>query len=193
MARTNTNVRYKSEEKRRRAIILAIILFLIGIGMVIAGTYAYYQRTITGTASGTIARWNFKANNSTSSFTISLTPTQTANTLNSTIAPETSGSFKIDLSTVDSDLPVVYEITFSTFTNKPANLKFYSDSSFTTETDITASGYKITGNMNAGTTTSKTIYWKWPYGTAASVTNDNAAADKTVSFNVNVVGTQKVQ
>lgn len=189
MARSNTSIRYKAEEKRRRAIILAIILFFVGLAMIFAGTYAYYRSTINGTVSATITAWVFKANNSASSFAITLSPTQNT-TYNSTMAPGTSGSFSIDLSTASSGLAADYTITFSNFTNKPANLKFYSDSSFTTETDITASGYSITGTLNANSSTTKTIYWKWAYGNDSSVTSDNSSVDKNVSFTATVVGKQ---
>ena len=93
-------------------------------------------------------------------------------------------------SAADSDLAADYVMTFSDFQNKPTNLKFYSDSSFTNETDITASGYSITGTLASGDATTKTIYWKWAYGAASSVTLDNQDADKNVSFTVTVVGTQ---
>ena len=190
MAKTGTSIRYKAEEKRRNAIILAIILFILGLAMIFAGTYAYYRNTINGTVSGTIAAWSFKANNSATSFIISLSLSQSNSTYNSTIAPGTSGSFSIDLSAADSDLAADYVMTFSDFQNKPTNLKFYSDSSFTNETDITASGYSITGTLASGDATTKTIYWKWAYGAASSVTLDNQDADKNVSFTVTVVGTQ---
>ena len=191
MAKSNANVRYEADEKRRHIIIVAIILFLVGLIMVFIGTYAYYQTTSTGSVSGTIATWVFKANNNASTFNISLTPTQTSRTLNSTMAPGTSGSFTITLSTVGSALAANYTITFSNFTNIPSNLKFYSDSSFTTVTDITASGYSLTGTLNAGSSIDKTIYWKWDYGTSSSISADSAAADKAVSFTATVVGTQK--
>ena len=70
MAKKNAEIRFEAEQKRQRAIIIAIILFLLGLILIIAGTYAYYQRTLTGTVTGTIATWNFKANNSASSFTV---------------------------------------------------------------------------------------------------------------------------
>jgi len=191
MAKSNADVRYKADEKRQRTLAIAIILFLIGLIMVFIGTFAFYQNTITGTVNGSIASWVFKANNNASNFAITLSPTQTTRTLNSTMAPGTSGSFTINLSTEGSALGVNYTITFSNFTNLPSNLKFYSDSAYNTETDITASGYSLTGTLNANSTLAKTIYWKWEYGTSSSVTTDNSSADKSVSFTATVVGQQK--
>ena len=187
MANSKASIRYKVEEKKRRAIILAIILFIMGLAMIFMGTYAYYTKKVTGTVAGSVLAWQFKANDEVTSFTTTLAPSDTTTTLNSTMAPGTYGSFEINLATTVS---ATYTITFSNFINKPANLKFYSDPGFTTETDITASGYSITGSLANGGTVTKTIYWKWPLGTTASITNDNAAADKQFTFSVNVVGQQ---
>ena len=195
MAKANAEVRYKAEEKRQRTIFIAIILFLIGLVMVFIGTYAYYQTQITGTVSGTVAAWSFKANNSASNFTLNLTPKteQSTRTLNSTVAPGTSGSFKITLSAVGSALAVNYTITFSGFTNIPTNMKFCSDESCNTVTDITASGYSMTGTLNAGATLDKIIYWQWPanFNDSTSPNVDNPNADKSISFTATVVGQQK--
>ena len=192
MAKSNASIKYRAEEKRRHAIFIAIVLFILGLAMIIVSSYAYYRTTISGTISGTTGAWVFKANNATSSFNITLAPTQTDRTYNSTIAPGTSGSFDIliDGTGIGSPMSADYTITFSNFVNKPANLKFYSDSNFSTETDITANGYSITGTVASGNSTTKTIYWKWEYGTSSSITSDNSAADKNVSFTVTVVGTQ---
>ena len=161
--------------------------------MIVAGSYAYYRTTISGSITASITTWEFKANNSATSFNISLAPSQTTKTLNSTMAPGTSGSFTITLDNHNNGLPVNYTITFSNFQNIPANLKFCSDSeTCNTVTDITAAGYSITGTLNAGQSAlQKTIYWKWPLGDSSSVTADNAAADKNVTFTATVVGQQK--
>ena len=187
-------VRYKSEVKRHRIILIAVILLLIGFIMIAIGTFAYYRTTVTGTVSGTIASWSFKTNNGNPTFTtITLAPTQTTKTLNSTMAPGTSGSFDLVLSTVGSALPVSYTITFSNFTNVPTNLQFYSDDDFLTVSDIRTNGFKIEGDMASNTTLTKTIYWKWDFGTASSTTNDNLSANQNVSFDVSIVGRQKEQ
>ena len=71
--------------------------------------------------------------------------------------------------------------------------KFYSDSTFSTVADITSSTYSLTGTLAANSSITKTWYWKWPYGDASSITNDNSAAEKNITFKVNVVGVQKNQ
>ena len=188
MAKSKNNVRYEAEVKRHRRIMIAVVLFLLGLIMVFVGTMAFYQTQVNGSGSGTVLYWNFQANNSMTNFNISLAPEQTTRTVNATMAPGTSGSFTFTLST---SITADYTITFSGFTNIPANLKFYTDSSHSTETDITASGYSMTGTLNGGSTTTRTIYWAWPYGTSSSITADNASADKSISFTATVVGQQK--
>lgn len=190
MGKSTAKVRYKAEEKRRHAIIVAIILLLVGLLMIFIGTYAYFQTTFTGQLSGNIAVWNFRANNANSSFNITLVPTQTSTTANQTVAPGTSGSFSIVLNTTGSGLAADYTITFNNFVNKPTNLKFYSDQAFTNEINITQANYQMTGTVNANTTETKTIYWNWPIGDASSTTSDNQFINKNVSFTVNVLGRQ---
>ena len=188
----NEEVRYKSEQKKHRIILIAVILLLVGFIMIAIGTYAYYRTTITGTVSGTIAAWSFKTNNASSTFTtITLAPTQTTKTLNATMAPGTSGSFDLVLSSVGSEVPISYEITFSNFTNVPTNLQFYSDEDFLNVSDIRTTGYKITGEMGSNSTLTKTIYWKWDYGTSTSTTDDDTDANKNVSFDCSITGKQK--
>jgi len=47
-----------------------IAILILGIGFAV-GTYAYYQTTITGQASGTVLAWWCKANDQSATFTIS--------------------------------------------------------------------------------------------------------------------------
>lgn len=192
MAKKTVDMRFEREKKRRRSILIALILLLLGAIMIIIGSYAFYTTTIPGIVSGTIANWSFKANNATSTFNITLKPTQSI-TANSKIAPGTSGSFSVVLKNEATLLGVDYTITFSDFANIPSNLKIYSDSAFTTVADIVSSTYSLTGTLAANSSITKTWYWKWPYGDASSITNDNSAAEKNITFKVNVVGVQKNQ
>lgn len=180
------------EKNKRYLVIVTIVLFLIGTILLVSGAYAYYRSTITGEVIGTVAVWQFDANNtSASSFNIVLTPdANSTSTESSTIAPDTSGSFTLSLSTADSDLAADYIITFSNFSNVPANLTFYNDSAFTQVTNIAGNGYSISGTLDAHDNFSKTIYWKWPYGDETSVNADNASKNTAVSFTANIVGTQ---
>ena len=77
-------------------------LAVLAIGFA-AGTYAYYQNTITGTASGTVLAWNCTANTKGDgeTFTISL----------GSLYPGSSGSKTI---TIASSILADYTVTFNT-------------------------------------------------------------------------------
>ena len=151
-------------------------LAVLAIGFA-AGTYAYYQNTITGTASGTVLAWNCTANTKGDGeqFTISL----------GSLYPGSSGSKTI---TIASSILADYKVTFNTFTNMGTgsnhpNLNLYKDSGFATK--INASD-TIDGEVTAGGTENVTFYYNWPYGTAKENYNSSAP-----SVSVTVTCSQK--
>ena len=80
-----------------------IFMVMMITSIVIIGgtiTYAFYQSSIKGTISGTIARWSFTANNKTDSFNIDLGAGY----------PGKKDVYDLELSAVNSDLDVYYEI-----------------------------------------------------------------------------------
>lgn len=147
-------------------------LTVLAIGFA-AGTYAYYQNTITGTASGTVLAWNCTANGKGDGeqFTIPL----------GGLYPGSSGSKTI---TIASSITARYTITFDTFTNMGAgsnhpNLNLYKDSGFATK--INASD-TITGTITTNNGKADVTFWyNWPYGTAKENYNSSAPS---VSINV---------
>ncbi|MCI5702496.1 MAG: hypothetical protein MR265_00670 [Erysipelotrichaceae bacterium] len=151
-------------------------LAVLAIGFA-AGTYAYYQNTITGTASGTVLAWNCTANTKGDGeqFTISL----------GSLYPGSSGSKTI---TIASSILADYRVTFNTFTNMGTgsnhpNLNLYKDSGFATK--INASD-TIDGEVTAGGTEDVTFYYNWPYGSAKEDYNSSAP-----SVSVTVTCSQK--
>ena len=106
-----------SQEKsyKRVSIIVVAITITILLGTV---SYAFYQTTINGRVSGTIAKWSFTANNQTDSFDLNL----------GELYPGKSGTYNITLSATNSDLDVYYELIFTS-----ANINFLMcwDSSYT--------------------------------------------------------------
>lgn len=151
-------------------------LAVLAIGFA-AGTYAYYQNTITGTASGTVLAWNCTANTrgDGEQFTISL----------GSLYPGSSGSKTI---TIASSILADYKVTFNTFTNMGTgsnhpNLNLYKDSGFATK--INASD-TIDGEVTAGGTEDVTFYYNWPYGSAKEDYNSSAP-----SVSVTVTCSQK--
>ena len=151
-------------------------LAVLAIGFA-AGTYAYYQNTITSTASGTVLAWNCTANTrgDGEQFTISL----------GSLYPGSSGSKTI---TIASSILADYKVTFNTFTNMGTgsnhpNLNLYKDSGFATK--INASD-TIDGEVTAGGTEDVTFYYNWPYGSAKEDYNSSAP-----SVSVTVTCSQK--
>lgn len=151
-------------------------LAVLAIGFA-AGTYAYYQNTITGTASGTVLAWNCTANGKGDGeeFTISL----------GSLYPGSSGSKTI---TIASSILADYKVTFNTFTNMGTgsnhpNLNLYKDSGFATKINASDS---LTGEVTAGGSKDVTFYYNWPYGTAKENYNSSAP-----SVSVTVTCSQK--
>ncbi|MBQ4634562.1 MAG: hypothetical protein IJB71_04365 [Bacilli bacterium] len=90
----------KKAQKSYLYIIFLALAFIILLG---TGAYAYYQTTITGTITGNVAKWSFKANNQTSTFNIDF----------GQLYPGKSAEYSIELSAEDSDLPVGFLLIFN--------------------------------------------------------------------------------
>jgi len=184
-------------KKKKTMLALAIILGVAVVGLA-AGVYAKYIASLTSNSGNiAVAKWAFKAENEgkTDLLKCELGKTYKAETLvNGKIAPGTEGKCEFKLSNKQSEVGVDYTIVASA-SNKPTNLKFYSDSSYSTP--LTAAG--IQGHLNAGAendTETRAIYWKWEYETKTNgvVTGDEddtangiAANAMTIDFQISGV------
>ena len=152
---------------------LGMIVMVLGIGIAV-GTYAYYQTNVTGTVGGTVLAWNCDLGSS---------GVQTSTFAN--MYPGSSGSITFNItSTITAD----YTINITGFSNmntgSRAALKLYTDSAHSTA--ITTST-NITGSVSSnGGTSTKTIYYYWPYGTSAETYITGAP-----SFTYSITCTQK--
>lgn len=160
--------------KGNKILYAGIAVLILGIGFAV-GTYAYYQTTITGTASGTVLAWNCTANGQESEFTISL----------GSLYPGSEGSKDI---TISASIDANYTITFNSFSNMGAgsnhpNLNLYKDAGHTT---VINESDTIEGTVAAGKTATSTFHYYWPYGTAAETYNTSAP-----SASITVTCTQK--
>ena len=181
-------------KNHRKSILVVILLLLVAISTAyVGGTYAKYTAEVEGSGTATVAKWNFATDNAITSITINLDGTIDASTLVSgKIAPGTSGSFSIALKNT-SDVGANFTVSLGTITGKPTNLKFYKDSTYTTE--ITPGSTTITGQLIAGDSTglSVPIYWKWLYettnGDSADTTDGVAGASLTIPVTVSGVQT----
>ena len=186
------------EKKKKNAVLLLVLLLLVAISAsYIASTYAKYTSTIednNGTA--TVAKWAFDTDNAKKTLEIKLAETYDASTLvGGKIAPGTQGSFKIKLVNTNTETGVKWTLALKSITDKPTNLKFYKDSSFTTE--LVPGTSTITGKLAAKDSTGvePEIYWKWAYETDAIATNDpidttDGKNAKELTIGVDITGVQ---
>ena len=184
--------------KNKKTLLVLVLLLLVGITSgYVASTYAKYTSKLennNGTA--TVAKWAFTTDNSVQTLTVNLDNTPDPSTLVAgKIAPGTSGSFNIALSNATTETGVDWTISLKNVTNKPTNLKFYKDSSHTTE--ITPGTGTITGQLAAQDSTALQvpIYWAWEYETNAIATNDpidttDGEAANSLTIGVDITGVQ---
>mgnify|MGYP004465894479 CR=1 FL=1 len=165
-----------SKEKKSIIAGLALIVAAAGIS---AGTYAYYQSIIDGRASGTITPWSFTVNEKGDAQEFIATMGD--------LKPGVSGQIELNMSAAASGLGVDAVISFNSANNIPANMKFYTDSGYTSELDLSKD--TITRAINAGKTDSVTIYYNWPKGSAEK----GPKTASTAKITVNVTCTQQNQ
>lgn len=184
--------------KNKKSLLVLVLLLLVGLTSgYVASTFAKYTSKIennNGTA--TVAKWAFTDDNSAQTLRINLANTPDPSTLVAgKIAPGTSGSFNVALKNTNTETGVDWTISLKDVSNKPTNLKFYKDSSHTTE--ITPGTGTITGQLAAKDSTGLTvpIYWAWEYETDAIATNDPidttaGEAANTLTIGVDITGVQ---
>ncbi len=181
-------------KKHRRSSLVIILLMLVAIATSYVGsTYAKYTETVSGDGTATVAKWDFTTDNAISTLTINFTNSYDATTLVAgKIAPGTSGSFAISVKNTNTETGVNFSIALGTVTNIPTNLKFYKDSTFSTQ--ITPGSGTITGQLAAkdGTGLSVPIYWKWEYETTDGDDEDttDGKAATVLTIPVTITGTQ---
>ncbi|MBQ4634006.1 MAG: hypothetical protein IJB71_01510 [Bacilli bacterium] len=154
---------------------IAILVLAVGI---LFGTYAYYQTTISGTISGNVAKWSFKANGQASSFNLNV----------GNLYPGVSDTYNIELSAEDSDLDVYYEL-FVKDADVPFFYYLYWDSGYTESVICNVAGRY--GTIPAGSKITIPLYFNWPY---SDNNNDNWIAQiyggQTTNAEFSVIGQQ---
>ncbi len=176
----------KAAKVQKRNLILGIAMMVFAVA-VSAGTYAYYQSTITGTASGTVVSWACTTSGSSSTFNVNL----------GNLKPGVSNTINLTLAV--SNFEARFDITLDSPSNIPANLKFYTTGTAasqnntatcikksSSDTTCTSSNRPLTTTVDATTTGSATatypIYWNWPIGSAA----ETPATSGTASIKINI-------
>ena len=191
----------KNKQKRTKNSYLYIIFLALAFIILLGtGAYAYYQTTISGTITGTVARWSFTANNQTSTFNIDF----------GSLYPGKTGTYNLELSAGNSDLPIVFEVIYhypdqTTTTGQLKTHAFFKPLCFpsyeeTFEESFICSnnnfsmfekynallvGYK--GYILAGERATIPIYYNWPY----EGEDDKSMADgRSVSLGITIIGRQ---
>ena len=147
----------KEKNYKRAMIITIVISIIVVIGSV---SYAFYQTTINGTINGTVAKWSFKANNQTDSFSLDL----------GELYPGKSGIYDIVLSAENSELDVYYELLFTDFSK---NYYLYWDSSHTIALSTCRYRGKY-GVITKGSSITIPIYLNWPYSNPYNTSGEEA-------------------
>lgn len=193
-------MKIKLNEKVKKGTAMAVVIASVAtLGIIGGSTFSKYYTKIDGSGSAEIARWSFRANNtSTVMENIQLSNTYNQNKLKTkTIAPGTSGSFDIVLDATGADVAIDYAVTFDNLVNKPTNLKFTYNG--TTKSSLKELESLLKGRilLSDSRTKTLTIEWSWDYstGTDEASKKANDAIDtndsgKTFSFDTTITGTQ---
>lgn len=165
-------------------------------------TLARYVTEVTGSATATVAKWSFKANNSTAAtfddIDLGRTAYDSSTITAGVIAPGTSGSFDIVIDGTGSEVGIDYEIEL-----KAANgTTFPDDMVFSTKAITDANlgenfskfiETPVEGSIDysAAMKETVTVYWAWDFGKNDTATaNDNDYAGKSWEIGITVTGKQ---
>lgn len=181
------------KKHKKSLLLMALLLLVVFTAVYIGLTYSKYTAEVSGNGSTKVAKWAFGTDNSIGTINVTLDGTVDASTLvNGRIAPGTSGSFNIALVNTNSEVGTDFTVAISTIENKPTNLKFYKDNSYSAE--IIPGTTNVTGQLAAGDSTGVTvpIYWKWAYETTNGDTADttDGTAGNSLTIPVKVTGVQ---
>lgn len=182
-----------------------ILILTLSIVMLVGFAYAKYITRFNGTTTAYIAKWSFDyriLNNTQTKEISDFSITRTDNNSDvdsSKIAPGTSGQFIVEIDATGTETLLTYE-TKMTFTNKPKNLKFYSDSNKTQELVVENETYlAFNGFMSLEDNKKRDIpiYWDWTLETGSSQKEiyendliDSEFMGRTMSMKIAVNGTQ---
>ena len=170
----------------RKGLVFALVLLsVVSLGSV-AGTYAKYTSTATGTDSARVAKWSFTVGGTetatTDTFTFNLFNTTydnvaSANGTDKVIAPGTTGFFNIVLANA-SEVNAAYDIEYEVTNTNNIPVEFSVDGT-TWESDITELNVDDKAiNMNGGTETIK-VEWRWAFEGTSSTNFTSTQTDGT--------------
>lgn len=188
----------------KNILIIALILLIIAIAAVGINAWAKFLTAENGTATAQVAKWSFKVVDgiAETSDVIDFAVTRTdgyKHVEEGKLAPGTYGQIDIEIDATGTETILEYVIDVA-LTNKPTNMKFYSDSAKTQEIEIVDGKLVRTGFMSLEDVKeikTETIYWNWPYVTGQTAEEQDANDDidtldagKTMTMAIAVTGKQ---
>lgn len=202
----------EKETKNKTGIIYNIIIVLLILIITVSScigifAWAKYTSSISGTATGQVAKWSFKLVDGVTETTdvIDFPITRTDNNTSvakGRLAPGTYGQFEIGIDASGTETYVQYTIK-AELNNKPRNLKFYSDSEKTKEIEVVDNVLSIEGFMSledVNEVRTETIYWDWKYETGGTDTEigqndikDKEDSGKLMTMQIAVTGTEVLE
>lgn len=166
-------------------VVTLVLLTVISMGNV-AGTYAKYTSTFTGTTdTATVAKWAFEINDQAATNTFTFDLFKTINEADGTttegdvaatkIAPGTGGKFSIKLAN-KSEVNAKYSVAYTITNEAGIPVEFSIDKGATWTTGLTnVSATAI--NQNANTTIE--IQWRWAFEGKDSANYTSTQTDTT--------------
>lgn len=157
-------------------IIMAVFSITILLG---TGAYAYYRTTISGTTSGTIAKWSFTTNNQASTFSLDW----------GGLYPGKTDVKYLELSAEESELPVMFytifhfpnvidtasgENDYEAYAEALASMSHYYFDSNYLYSPSTDSSIGFMGMIMPGEKMTVPIYYNWLYNGADNMDNQIA-------------------
>lgn len=172
-----------------KVVLIVLLIAMIGL-IVLAGAYARYTTTMTGSDVATVAKFQVGSNLKNSTFNLFSTAikeadgtTEETNVASGKIAPGTGGKFKIEL-TNDSDVTVEYTLSLKETSNTAKVPIEYSldGTNYTTASNF-ATLADNKGELEIGsskqTTAEVTVYWRWAIDGTSSTNYTTSQTDST--------------
>lgn len=175
--------------KEDKYLFLILIMLIVAVVSISVGTYAFFATRFNTKITGTMASWNFKVNDETSTFAdIRLDETLDAGV---GVVPGSAGSFLLSIDGTNNVKNVTYTINFIK-NNVPKSMIFYSDEDRTIPIDMDLG---VIGTIKANETEIRNvrIYWKWPYGNEDSIVDDTYFSGQLIKLLITVEGKQELK
>lgn len=178
-----------TDKKNKSKLIAGIAMMVFAIALS-AGTYAFYQSTITGTASGTIVAWECKAGGGASTFTLdlgNLKPNMTKTVPINLSVKNFKATFKVSLSEIKVGEAYPYKLHddvkfYTNATTKTADTCLSRSGSATTDCKLASTSTTLDATSTGSATGEINLYMVWPKGNAEK--GPTTASTKKIQVNL---------